>query len=248
MPRQLCGWVLAVGSGVIAVALAGEAGCVFYDPIQVRAQTAGLVAPAGRRVYPRDESGTDPTFATFRSALLGAATRGDLAALQEAIAATPTINFEPSTRERVSRRFNLRQGVPWRALRDALTLGAVKEGTVDTFVAPYTSASESALKGDELIITARNVRVRQSPDSGSEVVEQLTYDVVTQGANYHEFDADLFERSDMPTGRSAWAHIVTLSGKQGYVYGRYVRSPIGRRFHFERQNGVWQIAHVTAGD
>jgi hypothetical protein len=91
------------------------------------------------------------------------------------------------------------------------------------------------------------VRLRQAPNAAAAVVEQLSYDVVVPVKD-DGFNPDLFLGADSPSGIGAWAHIVTASGKTGFVYGRYVASPIGTRFFFEQVNGAWKIVGIAAGD
>jgi hypothetical protein len=161
-----------------------------------------------------------------------------------------SVEFELRLRpDEVIAHFKLREGAPWRALRDALDLGAVRRefSGEENFIAPYLSGTEADVEPNEFVITASNVNVRVAPDRAAQVIERLSYDVVSFSPDDRS-NLDLFTESDAPTGPAAWVHIVTPSGTVGYVYGRYVRSPIDVRFRFSRVNGAWKIVSIPAGD
>ncbi len=231
---------------------------------QARASSAAGVAmialqekARGRKMYPRDESSTDTAFSAFKQRVLEAAERGDLRTLREALAPTLSYNFDTGTPDQVVRDFGLGEGVPWRALRDALRLGAVRTRD-EEFSAPYVSADDQSVEvnaiQDELVVTGLNVRVRRSPDTRAEVVDWLSYDVVSQVSNVVSnlsrpyLQANAFENDDTPSGPDAWAHIRTPSGETGYVYGRFIRSPLDWRFRFGKVAGAWKIVALAVGD
>jgi hypothetical protein len=51
------------------------------------------------------------------------------------------------------------------------------------------------------------------------------------------------------TGTSdEWTAVRFAANRSGYVYSRLVRSPIGYRAFFTRENGRWMLAMFVAGD
>lgn len=208
-------------------------------------------APSLGTMYPVDESHLDPAFAQLKRKLLRAAERGDIAFLREAMTPTLNVHFEGVSRDEFIRRMNLREGTPWRGLRDALRLGVTREE--EHFCAPYvfTRSSEMRLAEGEpvLVITGKNVRVRARPDPSSPVIEVVSYDIVRLGPQYTgENDPDLWEREEHPQGPDTWAQIRTPSGKVGYVYRKFVRHPDDTRYYFKKVDGVWKLWAIAAGD
>jgi hypothetical protein len=115
------------------------------------------------------------------------------------------------------------------------------------FVAPYVFGARSALDSGEGVITASKVNLRSAPRSDAAVVAVLSYDIVRQDES-HSYGSDLFEQDDQPVGTEAWVKVVTGRGVTGFVYGRYFRSPLDKRFIFERLDGQWRITSISAGD
>lgn len=204
-------------------------------------------AAATRRMIPRDDTGSDPSFAAFIATLKADAQRGNTRKLLSAIASDVRMDFEPSSPAEVMKRFDIKDGVPWRVLLSALRLGSARESD-GSFVAPYFSApSFYGIDYGEIVVTGANVHVRAEPRKDAAVVGTLSHQVVTLGPD-DPFDPELFLTSDEPSDVSAWAQVLLPSGRSGYIYGAYVRSPGWYRFAFRRVNGVWKIVAVTSGD
>ena len=205
----------------------------------------GQNAPQPRKIYPQDDSWSDATFAAFKVKLLTAAEKGDLTTLRESLAPTVNFMFEPAPRDVVWKKLSLRSGIPWRALRDAVKLGVVHFG--NGFVAPYVAARSDVVELTDFVVSGDNVRVRQNPHQNAPVIEHLSHDVVVPFAG-HTFDPDLFANEDTPSGSAAWAHVTTPTGRTGYIYGKYLSSPAGLRFYFDKVDGSWKIVAIAEGD
>ncbi len=216
--------------------------------LSTRASSPAAQELPRRKLLPRDESRTVPSFARFAARLRKAAEQGDVRTLRDVLAPDVMLDFEPATPDAVLRAFDVTEGSPWRALRTALTLGVVREEEEGMFVAPYVSGP-TPVEIDilELVVTGANVQVRDRPDRTARIIGHLSYDIVARGPE-DKSDQELFNANDAPDGPAAWVQIVTPSGASGYLYGAFVRSPISWRFHFRRVNGVWKIVFVTAGD
>jgi hypothetical protein len=226
-----------------------SAGYLVWFVVVLTSSSAGAAqAVEGRKLYPKDESSLVPSFAAFKAALLTAAQAGDVRAIRAALAPTVLLSFEDVHADDVITTLNIRPGVSWRELVDVLRLGVVREQDQDgapTFVAPYVSALAAQIEYDEFAIVGREVAMRERPNRTSAVIERLSYDVVRAGPD-DQFGATGDDDSvDKPR---AWTQVISPSGKTGYVYGRYLRSPAATRFHFRQVNGEWKIVYITSGD
>lgn len=191
----------------------------------------------GKKLYPRDDSASVPSFAAYKRRLLGAAERGEMAVLRDAMAARIRIGFElEMTPEEAVKHLGLKDGTPWTELRDALKLGAVREPAYgeDTFIAPYVAAAGTSLELEDLVITGRNVNVRAAAAADAKPIDVVSYDVVSRGPKW--------------PGPEPWEQIVTPSGKVGFVHSSFVRSVDGERFRFRRIDGEWKLASFLVGE
>lgn len=211
----------------------------------MNAYQAAKMQPEGGRMplTLRDDSATDPSFAKFRERLLAAARAGDVPALISMMPPSVRAFLEPSKPESLLARFGVGKEQPWRALVNALELGAAKVG--DAFVAP--SLTDMKLDMNRAALVARNVRMRSEPRSDAAILSTLSMEIVALDRT-HFFDPELFHRSELPSGPAAWARIVTPDGKIGYVYGRFVWAPDHLLFVFEKVGGEWKMTGVSSGD
>lgn len=191
----------------------------------------------------RDDSQTDPAFAQFKARLMAAARTGDVQSLLTLMSASVEVSSDPADRESVLARAGVGPGRPWYALRDALELGVLKQGSV--FVAPYTHGLN--LGPDDAVIVGRGVRLRSAPSAESSVVQVLDRLEIVSLDRTELYDGELVERSERPSGRSAWARVRTSAGNLGYVYGRLLVSSENTRFVFSRVEGSWRLTALSAG-
>ena len=85
------------------------------------------------------------------------------------------------------------------------------------------------------VITGTNVNIRQSPSLEGEVIDQLSYEVVT-------FQEPI--KIDSP-----WYKISTLDQKiEGYVHSDYLYCPVFYRMFLGKIDGMWKITVFITGD
>jgi hypothetical protein len=204
-----------------------------------------LAPPA--KLYPVDESSSDPTFAEFRERLLKAVGSHDPKALRDQLAPQVQVNFEgPFTPDEVLAMgaFDREKGGLWRELREVLRLGTVRQG--EQFCAPYVYGKFPAQPEwmDRVVITGDGIRVHAEPRSTSPVIEKLSYDVVQDGPEGDsEFSPEKIEGETYP-----WRQVITPSGQVGYIFGKHVRSPLDFRACFAKFEGKWKLVTMATGD
>ena len=135
--------------------------------------------PAGRKLYPVDESHLDPSFAEFKARLLEVVERQDLDFLLSIAHPNIVLSIEGGSREWLQsnwRIFNINRQA-WQDLRDMLLLGAVRSDS--HFCAPYVSTNfPHELWGFYVVITASDVPIREEPNSTAPIIDHLSYDIV----------------------------------------------------------------------
>jgi len=105
-----------------------------------------------------------------------------------------------------------------------------------TFPSDYDSFEFAA-------VTAKKVNVRKTASSKSPVIETLYYEIVKPVNT--EADPKK-EKIDDFTG--IWIQVITSAGKEGYIFSRYIHSPIGYRAIFEKKGNIWQMTAFVSGD
>ena len=97
------------------------------------------------------------------------------------------------------------------------------------------------------VITGKNVNLRKAPDINSEVITQLTYDVIFFVYDDDEVTANV---SLNPYGEPEWYQITTYDKKRhGWVNWQFVYSLLGPRlFLFMDEHGKWKVSAFVAGD
>jgi hypothetical protein len=130
----------------------------------------------------------------------------------------------------------------WRALDEVIKLGGVfeKDGS---FTAPYTFAKfPDDMDGfTSLVCISENVPLYKNPSADDNPAATLHYDIVLPVG-------DAREGSKKSGENSQWRKVKTLSGIEGYVMKKYLRSPIDYRATFHKKSGVWKMTNFIAGD
>lgn len=211
------------------------------------ASASGVTAAARQSSSPRvaefREQGDDAEFSRFRARLLAAAESGDVDTLAALTRADISFFYEPAKLQTVLEFYEVAPGHPWIALRDALRIGT--DRTENTAVAPATHAL--GLGPDDAVVIAGGVRLRASRGEDARVLRTLAKMELVTLDQVERYDAELVERSEHPTGATAWARVTTADGQSGYVYARLLRSVENSRFVFRRLDGEWKLASVAAG-
>jgi hypothetical protein len=104
-----------------------------------------------------------------------------------------------------------------------------------------------------MIVTAKNVNVREKPDRNSKILGQFNYDIVTvdYDISYPEFEFEEGEKLEHVQyyGEKEWYYLSSLDKKIcGYVHWEYVWSCVGYRLILYRIDGAWKITCLIAGD
>src|SRR5437870_2710877 len=140
-----------------------------------------------------------------------------------------------------------RQSAIWRDLGDVLRLGGTfGYGSYprDTFWAPYvfTSKDLDAFSRDAAIVSA-NVQMHAEPSGASRVIATLSYDVVKLGPYDPNPVTEKIGEFSYP-----WKQIRLADQRTGYVYGRYVRSPLDYRAAFNKIDAAWKLTAFVEDD
>jgi hypothetical protein len=201
---------------------------------------AGVFAQAAapRRLLPVDEAASQPDFFTFRAQLLTAVARHDAAALMSVVHPDIKCDFGGGEGKAFFEE-RWKPGAPdsevWAELAEVLALGGTFTAP-DTFVAPYVSSRWPAgVDGFEHVaVVGDRVRIRVAPRPDAEPAGVSSFEILPLA----------HQSSDSPE----WTAVMLASKKIGYVASRLVRSPIGYRAWFSKQDGRWQMLMFIAGD
>lgn len=130
----------------------------------------------------------------------------------------------------------------WVVMNKIVGLGGVfvknRSNLFFDFVFPYVN--EVDLEDPDqyfktLVITGKDVNVRERPNLESKVVGRLTYDIVT-------YD---YEKSQIGN----WYFVQTTDKKiTGYVSADLAYSPVDYRMFLTKEKGTWMISCLVAGD
>ncbi|MDX1418659.1 MAG: SH3 domain-containing protein [Rubricoccaceae bacterium] len=214
---------------------------LFFAALLLAVPAAAQVAP----VVPRDDGADDPSFVTFRGRLLEALAARDTAAVLSAFAADARLSFGDAPPGPEGVRSVWLSGPRydghrlWPTLARVVGMGSIRsrEGVL---TAPYTydGPPEHLDAFTHGTIVGENVVVRAGPSTASEAIGTLTYVVVPVVE---------WGYSEDPAAR-LWHRVRLDDGREGYVAGEYLWSPVDFRAGFERRDGRWQIVFFVAGD
>ncbi|HJQ38628.1 MAG TPA: SH3 domain-containing protein [Thermoanaerobaculia bacterium] len=181
--------------------------------------------PAPQRLCPVDDANADPSFASYRQQLLEAKDDAQLRALISANART-SFGGDGGIDEVLKLRTEL---------DEALRLGgSFREGM---FWAPYVYANwpEAFDSFEHVAATKAGVSLHAKPEESSEVVARV--------------DWEILKIATPPQGPDEpWLHVRTAGGKEGFVRRADVRSPVGYRAGFGKENGAWKLQALVSGD
>lgn len=116
----------------------------------------------------------------------------------------------------------------------------IRYGVVDTsgdgtrYVAPYTFASfpDSMDMYRDKVVTGSSVNVRTRPTTDSEVITQVTYDVVRT----------------LSGDEDGWTKIQLPDGERGFISSQFLKDPLYYRAVFEKVDGKWMVLSFVKGD
>lgn len=129
----------------------------------------------------------------------------------------------------------------WPLLERIVNMGGVfprRPEPFYNFVFPYVNQVEledSDQHFNTLVVTGKDVNVREKPDATSNVVGQLTHDVV-----WFVYEKSIIDQ---------WYYIETADKKiKGFVRNEFVYSPVDYRLFLTNEKEKWMISCLIAGD
>lgn len=134
----------------------------------------------------------------------------------------------------------------WSTLEEILALGGVFNtyGNDRYFEAPYLDQcmppnSDPYTHG---AVIGAGVRLRSGPGLNTKIVSNLSYDLV-------EFIEETPLTEVIGGETHPWIKVKLMDGTEGFLYGKFYRSPIDFRAGFKLQkDGQWKMARLLAGD
>jgi hypothetical protein len=195
-----------------------------------------------RYLSPVDQAASDPSFLAFRTELLAAIERKDVAAVEGVLAPDIKASFGGETGIadfHAMWRTRAPDTELWSELGKVLRLGGSfdREGR---FTAPYVfSRFPDDLDAFEcLVVIGRGVALRAEPKADSALLARLGYEIVTAASQ---------QGPEVVEGK-AWHKVTAANGQTGYVAGDLLRSPLDWRAGFRKRDGAWRMEFFVAGD
>lgn len=190
------------------------------------------------KVEPQDDLVEGADFATFITEFREALEARDEAKVREHLAEDIKISFGGHTGwDDLVSYWSIDEGSDafYRVLNAQIRFGVVDtEGDGSRFVAPYTFANfpESMDMYRDKVVTGSSVNVRTRPTTDSEVITQLTYDVVRTLSG----DVD------------GWTKIQLPDGERGFISTQFLKDPLYYRVVFEKIDDKWMVLSFVKGD
>ncbi|RMH74048.1 MAG: SH3 domain-containing protein [Cyanobacteria bacterium J007] len=99
---------------------------------------------------------------------------------------------------------------------------------------------------EQAIVVGENVNVRSQPTLESEAIASVSNAVVTR-------DREEAENMQQASGGEidpidGWTPVILAGDRQGYIYNRYVYTPLDYRVLFGQVEGNWQILAMPGGE
>lgn len=234
--------VPAVAGGM---AFLGAAAPVQSDTSQGRGKFENVEVPFF------DDAPKDPSFFAFRNKLMKAVEARDVAVLVSVLDPAIRNGFDAHEgidefKERWKLADKPEESPVWRELHEVLRLGGKLSSGKDksTFVAPYCfHALPEKFDAFEFgMIVGEGVRVRSKPDETSEAVAKVGRIVVRMLPGESPVESKIGNET------FPWRKVELPDGNVGYIWGKYVRSPIDYRAGFSNESGQWKMIYFLAGD
>jgi len=195
------------------------------------------------KVNPVDQGQISPSFRDFRRGLIKAAENKDVSYLMERVSDKIKYNFtEDGGKEGFKQAWGLdtnsTESELWQELNKILALGGNFEDPEETiFTAPYvhTTFAQGYDPNEYAVVTGQGVRMREKASRSSRNLGVLSYDIVRLLPNPNP------RRERIGKERHPWIKVQTESGMEGYVYGKYVHSPVDYRASFEKEGDDWKM-------
>jgi hypothetical protein len=207
------------------------------------------------KLLPVDEASQDPAFEKFRDQLLTAAYNHDRTFVKSVLDKhiLNSLGGSGGIKE-FEERWNLDRGGDelWITLTQILSQGGSfsDEQGERQFCAPYVNSkwrevysllpSESDPSDFEVIIGSK-VDLRAAPSEESRILTTLSYDVVRVLSHYPP-------RSYNAENNPQWVKISTITGTQGYIETKDIKSPSDHYACFKKVGLSWRMIALAAGE
>lgn len=147
----------------------------------------------------------------------------------------------------------------WRVLQKAIAIGCERvqtdsEAVSEPWICPNTAtafarqyppppsqSSGISWQQQHAIVAGENVNVRSRPSLDSRILDTVSYAILKRDPNAEPSPSQF----DPIRG---WTALVLPDGTSGYVYNRYVYSPLGTKALFGRLNDRWQLLRIMTQD
>ncbi len=225
-------------------------------PTQQEKSTSNFVAlptyPMHRDVgeyTPYDEATKDPSLMKFRAQLWKAIQEKNVILLTDLIDENIKIGFgDHNGKKAFIQEWQLyskpKESKLWNELGSVLKLGgAFGQHSNYQFCAPYISNLEDIQDPfEEGVVIGEGVRVRAHPNSKAKVLKSLSWEKV-------EILMQVNAQTEVIDGeKHYWQKINTSEDLEGFVYGKFIRTPVDYRAWFEKINDQWKMTAFLAGD
>lgn len=198
------------------------------------------------KFLPPNDLGKDKSLVTFVSQLKTAVKKKDKAALLSLLDKDIKNNFGGNGGiEEFKQQWHWPKDTltVWHHLQRVLDIGGgfMNQGAESNYAFPYVFNLDIG-EGDIFsagVITGKNVNLREKPDLKAKVLTQLSYDVV-------KFSGET--RGKNAVADPEWHQIETANHKKGWVFWKYVYSPVGYRLILYKDKGKWKVSAFVAGD
>ncbi len=202
----------------------------------------------GKR-YPFDEATNDLSFVAFREKLYQAINEKDLEFLASIIHDDIKFSFgaehgKDDFLQTWQLGTNPESSLFWSEMKEVLMLGGgFLSFNKTSFYAPYIFILKDIEDPySQAVIVGENVRLRDQPHRQGKIIGSLSWDLVE--VIYEEGSIE-----EIINGETHfWQKVKNASGEAGYVYGKYIRSPIDFRAGFSQYDGKWMMDLFIAGD
>ena len=153
----------------------------------------------------------------------------------------------------------------WEELEKAIALGCIAEkNSTDVKIDPFTSLwicppVQSELlqayppsahspqprldwEKNQVVVVGSGVNVRSAPDIDSEAMAIVSNEVLTRSLSPSEEPPD-----SLSSPLDGWTTIYLPNGETGYIYNRYIYSPLDPQIHFGQVQGKWKLFYQDSG-
>ena len=202
----------------------------------------------GKRL-PYDEGPKDNSFVSFREDLYDAILEKDIIFLQSILHDDIKFSFgSENGKEDFLKTWNLSEAPEnsnfWAEMEAILRLGgAFYDKNNNSFYAPYLFMLEDIDDPfTQSIVVGEKVRLRDKASSSGKIITLLNWDLVEFVHQEEQFEETIGGEKHF------WQKVKTENDATGFVYGKYVRSPIDFRAGFTKYDEQWMMSLFIAGD